>query len=147
MVTKIIFSDLIMWIIKRCCDIAPIPCVLYSLVEAIVQITSTKPDLINQHCSYDFKNHPLACFLSKIVNKSRTLLESSASKDCQQKTNFAVQIALRMADFMDAVHFTPSYKLPPCLALSKASCCLQNLFNLVGKIAISSNISTIQGLL
>jgi hypothetical protein len=136
-----------MWILKRCCDIAPIPCVLYSLVEAIVQITSSKPDLINQHCSYDFKNHLSACFLSKIVDKSRILLESSASKDCLLKTNFAVQIALKMTDFMDTVHFTPSFKLPPCLVLTKASSCLQNLFNLVGKVAISSNISTTQGLL
>ena len=144
---KINFSDLIMWIIKRCCDITPIPCVLYCLVEAIAQITSSKPDLINQHCSYDFKNHPSACFLSKIVDKSRKLLGSSASKDCQQKTNFAVQLALKMTDFMNTVHFTPSFKLPPCLVLSKASCCLQNLFTLVGKISISSNISTDQGLL
>jgi hypothetical protein len=147
MVIKIIFSDLIMWIIKRCCDVTPIPCVLYSLVEAIAQITSSKPDLINQHCSYDFKNHPSACFLSKIIDKSRKLLQSSTSKECQQKKNFALQIALKMTDFMDTVHFTPSYQLPPCLILSKASCCLQNLFNLVGKISISSNISTDQGLL
>lgn len=137
-----------MWILKRCCDIVPIPCVLYSLVEAIVQITATKPDLINQHCSYDFKNHHLNCFLSKIVDKSRILLKaSSSSKDCQLKTSFAVQMALKMTDFMDTVHFTPSYKLPPCLLLSKASSCLQNLFKLVGTVAISSNISTHQGLL
>lgn len=134
-----------MWILKRCCDVAPIPCVLYSLVEAIVQITSVKPDLIHQHCSYDFKNHSLACFLSKIVDKSRALLESGSSKDCLQKNEFAEQIALKMTDFMATVHFTPSYKLPPCLVLSKASTCLQKFFNFVCKIAISSNISTNQG--
>jgi len=130
------------------------------LIEATECILAANAHFLQQQFSSEAKNHSAKCFLGKILEKLRFLLDANSNpsfpskldprhsvpfEDCRGKRKFSVVVAFKMAQLMAAVHFTPAIKLPPCLALHNFSTCLKTIFHLTAKLSISEWTKTLAG--